>query len=748
MANTGRTIALFALAAALSAPAHAQEGVAAPVPASVVGQRWAEAQKRAQATLDQMTPEEKTVLVHGQLAVPIMGPLNLPADAVIGAGYVHGVPRLGVPSLRETDASLGVAWLMGLRKDGATALPSAVAMAASWNPQMVEVAGGMIGGEARAKGFNVMLAGGVNLLRDPRNGRTFEYFSEDPLLSGVLVGHAIRGIQSNGIISTIKHFAVNDQESGRYFLDAHISEKAARESDLLAFRIGMEIGDPASVMCAYNKVNGAYACDNDWLLNSVLKQDWGFKGFVMSDWGAVPGTQAAIHGLDQQSGEQMDKKPWFAAPLTEKAAADTAYSIRVDDMNRRILSAIYARGLDKPFTASGAIDFERNLKVSLDVAQQGIVLLRNERGVLPLAASAKSIAVIGGFADSGVLSGAGSSQVHGKEGPSVSLSMGGSGPFSGLIAEQYQGKPPLDAIKARAKGAAVQFRDSRYISNAVAIARQSEVAIVFATQWMTEGKDVPDLGLPNGQDALIAAVAEANPNTIVVLQTGGPVQMPWLAKAAAVIEAWYPGAAGGEAIASVLFGEVNPSGRLPMTFPSGVDELPRPRLDGIELDGNITPGTDLSQRQLAVNYDIEGSDVGYRWNALHGHKALFPFGYGLSYTRFRTGDLKVNGDAATLTVTNTGSRSGATVAQVYLVSRNGMAKRRLVGFQRVEIAAGRSVKVKIAIDPRLLADWGGGGWSMPKGAYVFASGDNAEALGDTVSLYLPARQWRDRPLAQ
>ena len=289
---------------------------------SDLSRNWAEAEGRAKADVEQMSLDEKVILTHGPMALPIFPGTKLPEDAVLGAGYIPGVPRLSIPALKETDASLGVAWLGGLRKDGATALPSALAQAATWNPSLIESGGKMIGSEARAKGFNVMLGGGVNLMRDPRNGRTFEYFSEDPLLSGILGGAAIRGIQSNNIIGTIKHFALNGQETGRKYVDVKIADAAAFESDLLAFEIGIERGQPGSVMCAYNRVRGKQACESDWLLNKVLKQTWGYKGFVMSDWGAVPGVGAAINGLDQQSGEQLDPGVFFGAALRDKAASD------------------------------------------------------------------------------------------------------------------------------------------------------------------------------------------------------------------------------------------------------------------------------------------------------------------------------------------------------------------------------------------------------------------------------------------
>lgn len=705
-----------------------------------------DAVKRAAQTVAQMTDAEKIVLTHGIMPLPIgANPPPVPADAVPGAGYVPGIARLGVPALTETDASLGVSYVFGLRKDGATALPSGLAMASTWNPEILRRGGAMIGAETRAKGFNVLLAGGANLMRDPRNGRTFEYLSEDPLLTGVLVGHAIQGIQSNHVISTIKHFALNGQETGRKFADVQISDAHARESDLLAFKIGIEIGNPGSVMCAYNRVHGAQACASDYLLNTVLKQDWGFKGFVMSDWGAVPGVEAALAGLDQQSGAQLDPAVFFGDRLATAAKADPRYAARLDDMNKRVLWAIYNAGLDThPVSRGGAIDFAANSEVALETARQGIVLLHNPRGALPLARTAASIAVIGGYADTGVLSGGGSSQVQGEGGPAVNIPLGGGSEWSPFLAEAYHRSVPLKAIQALAPKAQVRYRDGRTIADAVAQAKKADVAIVFATKWASEGFDQADLSLPNGQDALIAAVAAANPNTIVVLETGNPVAMPWLDKVAGVVEAWYPGARGGEAIASVLFGETNPSGRLPITFPASVDQLPRLVLDGYaDLEPNFGGAAPSPDAKLVVNYDIEGSDVGYRWNARKGQKALFPFGYGLSYTTFQAEGLKTDGTTVSLTVNNTGQRPGATVAQVYLVTRSGEARQRLVGFQRVELAPGEARKVSLTIDPRLLADWKDGGWTRAAGEYSFAIGENAEVLGAPVKVKLAYRHWKD-----
>lgn len=704
----------------------------------------AAAEARAAETVRRMTADEKAVLTHGLFALPYGSPATpLPDDGIIGAGYVHGIERLGIPSLRETDASLGVTYVFGLRNDSATALPSGLSQAATWNPDLLYRGGAMIGSEARAKGFNVLLAGGANLMRDPRNGRTFEYLAEDPLLTGVLVGAAIRGVQSNNIISTIKHLALNGQETGRKIVDSRISEAAARESDLLAFQIGIEQGQPLSVMCAYNRVNGSPACASDWLLNTVLKQSWRYRGFVMSDWGAVPGVEAALGGLDQQSGEQLDRGVYFGDVLKEKAASDPAYAARLDDMNRRVLTAIYAAGLESnPAVPGGTIDFAENAQIAEEVARQGIVLLRNERTVLPLARSATSIAVIGGYADRGVMSGGGSSQVQGEGGPVVTVPVA-TGPGGQSASQQYHRSNPLEAIRAMAPNTATTFRDGRYIADAVEAAKQAEIAIVFATEWRTEIFDQPDLSLPDGQDQLIAAVAQANPNTIVVLETGGPVKMPWLEKTAAVIQAWYPGSRGGQAIASVLFGETNPGGRLPVTFPASEDQLPRPKLDGSDWVEPYTDNVPPGGERLYADYDIEGSDVGYRWFARKGLKPLFPFGFGLSYTSFASSGLAVKGRTATFVIANTGERAGHDVAQLYLVSRGGEDIRRLVGFQRVSLQPGASQQVSVTIDPRLLADWKNGGWSMPAGAYGFALGRNAEDLGPTVTVRMAARNWRD-----
>jgi beta-glucosidase len=700
---------------------------------------------KAGATAAKLAGAQSTILTHGimPMVIPGFGGDKLPDDAIPGAGYIAGVPSLHIPSLRETDASLGVAYIGGMRHDGATGLPSGMAQAATWNPALIEQGGAMIGGEARAKGFNVMLAGGINLMRDPRNGRTFEYMGEDPLLAGIMTGAAIRGIQSNHVISTIKHFALNNYETARGFADILITDKAARESDLLAFEIAIEQGKPGSVMCSYNRVNGAYACDNDYLLNQVLKRDWNYKGFVMSDWGAVHSSTAGVNGLDQHSAWSLDKVDYFGTAMGDAAAKDAKVAARLKDMNQRVLYAIYANGLDTdPGNKGAKIDFEANGLVAQKVAEQGIVLLKNAGNVLPLAASAKSIAVIGGYADSGVLTGAGSSHVEGEGGAAINIPLGASGgPLSIFFNESYQRSAPIAAMQTLAPNTKFVYRMGKYIEDAVIAAKKADVAIVFATQWQAEGADVPGINLPSGQDALIEAVASANPHTIVVLENGAPVAMPWLGKTAAVLEAWFPGARGGQAIANVIYGKVNPSGRLPATFPVSVAQLPRPELPGATTIEPDFQGAPKPGEQLSIDYNIEGSDIGYRWHALKGTKPLFPFGYGLSYTSFAHSGLKVNADklTASFTVTNTGKVAGDDVAQLYLTSAAGAAHERLVGFQRVSLAPGASQTVSVTIDPRLLAEWNGKGWSVKAGSYSFALGSSAADLDAPVRVSIAAK---------
>jgi beta-glucosidase len=682
-----------------------------------------------------MTPDELDTMLHGIFARPDRTHQPLPPNVLPSAGYIPGIPRLSIPALQETDASVGVAWINGLRRQGGTALPSSIALAATWDPEIAYTGSAMIAREARADGMNVLLAGGINLMRDPRNGRNFEYLGEDPLLAGVLGGATIRGVQDQKVLSTVKHFALNAQETGRHDLSANIADESARESDLLAFEIAIEQGRPGAVMCSYNKFNNVHACENGYLLDKVLKEDWRYPGFVMSDWGAVYSTAAALSGLDQESGENLDSQVFFGGPLTSVIMTDPKYANRAKDMNHRILRSMISVGLMDKQVSDISIDSSADAAVSQQEAANGIVLLKND-GALPLTRKARKIAVIGGYANIGVMSGGGSSQVEPVQGPALAI------PVEGSRIIQFHPSSPLAAIIAKeSPQTRVVFDDGRYPAYSARLAAQSDVVIVFASQWTTEGFDLPDLSLPQGQDALIMAVTAANPHTIVVLETGGPVFMPWLSSAAAVLEAWYPGIRGGEAIADVLYGDTNPSGRLPVTFPSSLDQLPRPKLDGLDTGSlsifSFNKLGDRSFGQFDVDYNIEGSHVGYRWFSRQRLSPLFPFGFGLSYTSFRYDQPVFTGSktvSVTVKVTNTGSTAGKDTPQLYLLARNGRDEKRLVGWSKVSLTPGESKLISIAADPRLLADWSESrhGWDLQKGEYQLSlsrSATDSAAIG-------------------
>jgi beta-glucosidase len=701
---------------------------------------------RAELALKAMTEKEKLSLVFDYFGS--MKPdahYRPPQGARMGSsGYVPGIARLGIPPQWLTDAGLGVA----TQRESAdayrerTALPSELATAATWNPLLARRGGAMIAAEARASGFNVLLGPGVNLAREVRGGRGFEYAGEDPLLAGTIAGAEIRGIQSQHVIAAVKHFALNDQETGRMVLSADIDRAQARESDLLAFELAVEQGEPGAVMCAYNRVNEVYACENPWLLERVLKSDWGFAGYVMSDWGATHSTvNAALAGLDQESGWVFDREPYFGASLAQALAEEQVPLARLDDMARRILRSMFAVGLAAhPIDDTAApIDFAADRQAAQADEAQGIVLLKNTDSVLPLVRTTKRLLVIGGHADRGVISGGGSSTVFPVGGNAVP----GLGPqgFPGPVV--YLPSSPLAALMAQSPMTRIRYLSGDNIDAVVQQAKWADRVIVFATQWAAEGQDV-SLTLPENQDRLIAAVAAANPHTVVVLETGGPVLMPWLSKVAAVLETWYPGSGGGEAIAAVLFGAVDPSGHLPVTFPQSLDQLPHVKLPGAEM---------AASKPFDVEYRA-GAAVGYKWYERQGLKPLFPFGYGLSYTRFDYGVLQARVENRRLVVSfevrNIGSRAGAAVPQVYVGPKAGgwEAPKRLAGWSKVSLAPGASATVSVTVDPRLLStfDEASESWRLAPGTYEVwlggSSADNRLSTEVRLSSWRHAARWR------
>jgi beta-glucosidase len=696
-------------------------------------------ERRAELLLAAMTQEEKFRLIRSDFGLG-SDKAPRPHDALGSAGFVPAIERLGIPAQQLADAGLGVTNPGGIRHgDHATAMPSGPALAATWNRELAFAAGATMGREAWDQGFNILLAGAVNLQRDPRNGRNFEYAGEDPLLAGTIVGELIRGVQSEHVMSTAKHYALNDMETGRNAHSVKIGERAMHESDLLAFKVALEIGRPGAVMCAYNRINGIYACEHDQLLNHVLKGEWGFPGYVMSDWGAVhSASKAALAGLDQQSaGETFDQAVHFDVPLRMAVAAGVVPQARLDDMVRRILRSLFVVGaFDHPpqRRRANAEDDARGADVAQRVLEEGAVLLRNRDSLLPLSREVRSIAVIGGHADVGVIAGGGSS--------AVAFTATGGNAVPGLPPTGWPGpvlfhpSSPLQAIRALAPAAQVRYADGRDKTVAAKLAREAEVAIVFATQWAAESVDLPDMRLPDEQDALISAVAAANPRTAVVLETSGPVRLPWLEQVDATLQAWYPGSRGGEAIARVLFGDVNPSGRLPVSWPREESQLPRPSLPGLGFKP-VQPAFEV------IDYDIEGANVGYKWFAARRMKPLFAFGHGLSYTRFDYGALRVEADGprvrASFDVHNSDDRAGADVPQVYVQLPEGRdAPLRLAGWRKLALAPGERRRVEVMLDPHMLADYAPQThvWRIPAGRYRIMLARSAEALVESDEIVL------------
>ncbi|HSZ02182.1 MAG TPA: glycoside hydrolase family 3 C-terminal domain-containing protein [Terriglobales bacterium] len=690
---------------------------------------------RAALVLKQMMLDEKISLLHGTGMVGLspMSPLAVRSNG--GAGYVVGVPRLGIPDIQMSDAAYGI------RNSGengrySTALPSNLASAASWDLDAAYEYGALIGRELRAQGFNMTLGGGVNLTREPRNGRTFEYLGEDPILAGEMVGHVMKGLQAQHVIGDIKHYAVNDQESGRNAVNVNIDKRSMMETDLLAFEIGLRESNAAAVMCAYNRVNGQYSCENKYLLTDVLKRDWNFKGFVLSDWQGTHSTvKASAVGLDhEEPGE------YFYGDAMKKAVeAGQVPMAELDDHVRRILRAMFACGVVDDPPKKGVVDVAGGFEIARKIEEQSIVLLKNESALLPLdAAKLHTIAVIGAHSDVGMISGGGSAQVDPPGGNAIMP------PGKGATTWQAQiwfPTSPLTAIRAKAPRANVQYDPGTDISSAAALARTADVAIVFAYQWESEGMDLDSLSLSGNQNDLIEKVAAANPHTIVVLETGGPATMPWVDQVSGILETWYAGSSGAGAVANVLFGDVNPSAKLPITFPKSDADLPhisivKPPEASTTKDGDSDAWKKIAAGLPAfqITYD-EGLKVGYKWYDAERKQVLFPFGFGLSYTTYAYSNLKVtpgNSVRVNFTVTNSGNRAGAEIAQVYaaLPAAAGEPPKRLVGWSKVKLNPGESKEITVEVDQQYLSIFNvdKNTWQLTSGEYEFLVGDSSQSL--------------------
>jgi beta-glucosidase len=761
---------------------------------------------RVSGLLARMTLDEKLSLLHWSFH---------PEDPSAKI-YLPGVPRLGIPELRATDGPAGVT----IHRP-AIAMPAPVALASTFDDTLAGKYGEVLGREGRAFNQDVIFSPMVNNIRVPQAGRNFETFSEDPLLTARMAAAQVRGIQRQGLMAAVKHYAANTQETNRMGVHVQVDERTLRELELPGFQAAVDAG-AAAVMCAYPKVNGEPACGHRRLLEEILKAQWDFRGWVTSDWLATHGTDAIATGLDQELGVEVDptgrlvEGKYFGAALQAAVERGDIPMSEVDDSARRILRQLDRFGLlDNPTPARPDRDVPGGTRVAQEVAESGAVLLRNQDSALPLdPESTRDIAVIGPTAKTPKVTGLGSSYVKPEQATppvdAITARLGGRGRVGYAVGEEPAGVrvpdsalrpgfpggqvfPPggggviydgtlevpqdgLYRLAARTTGGNATMRvdggpeigvgevfgeltsvplrltagahrllitggalpdqpmtfDLSWVTpelaraaidDAVATARQASTAVVFVYDDGAETLDRASLSLPGHQDRLISAVAEANPNTIVVLNTGSSVTMPWLARTRAVLDLWYPGQAGAEATAALLFGDADPGGRLSQTFPAAEGETP------VAGDPARFPGVDGT-----VRYS-EGIFSGYRWYDRENVRPLFPFGHGLSYTSFEYRDpvVRRTGDGAevTLTVRNTGTRRGSDLVQVYLgpspEATVDQPVRALAGYQKVELAPGAVRRVRIPVPEQALRYWDPvtGQWRLGGGTRAVEIGRSA-----------------------
>lgn len=653
---------------------------------------------RARALVARMTLDEKITELHGVQTPEI-------------ARVVPGIRRLGIPALHITNGPAGVGHGGESPQLRATALPAPVALAASWDVDLARKYGVVAAQETRDIGSELLEAPDINIIREPQSGRAFESFTEDPYLNARLSVATIEGIQSVGIMANVKHYVANNQEQNRRAVNEVIDERTLREIYMPAFKASVTEANVASLMCAYPKVNGAFNCANAVLLRGVLKEEWGFKGFVISDYGAVHGTiDSALNGLDLE----MPTGEYFSSDLKAAVLKGQVPIAVINEMLVRRFAMMMHFGLFGVHQLPRPIPVLLDGKTSRDIAEQSMVLLKNQSHLLPLDNhKLNSVALIGQDAMHAKTGGGGSSHVI----PLYNIA-----PVDGIAAHMLLWKR-------------VDLLDGFDLNAAVATAKADDIAIVMVGDDESEGHDHP-IELSVADNTLIQRVAAANPKTIVVLKSGSAVLMPWLNSVAAVLEAWYPGEEDGNAIADLLFGDVNPSGKLPLTFPESVS-------DTLAKNPAYYPGDGDE-----IHYG-EGLEVGYRWYQAHKVGPLFPFGFGLSYTTFSFSDLHVTSRVADrhsalirFHLTNTGSRTGAEVGQVYIgfpdVPDGNEPPRQLAGFRKVILAPGQSSDVTISLSPRAFSYWSvkDHAWHVQKGSYSIMVGSSSVDLPLSASIVM------------
>ena len=713
---------------------------------------------RVADALSKMTLDEKIAVIHAQ------SKFSSP-----------GVPRLGIPGIWCTDGPHGirpdVLWdeweQAGATNDSCVAFPALTCLAATWNPDMAELYGVAIGEEARYRNKNVLLGPGVNILRTPLNGRNFEYMGEDPYLASRIVVPYIRGVQKNGVAACVKHYALNNQEVDRDHVNVIVDDRALHEIYLPAFRAAVTEGGAWSIMPGYNKYLGDHACENQKLLLDILKGDWAFDGVAISDWGAVHNTEkVAQNGLDMEFGSWTNGLNWGASNAYDNYYLATPYKKLIqegslpmkdlDDKAARVLRLIMRTEMDRnrPF---GSLNSDAHYAAARKIGGEGVVLLKNEGNILPLSDKSKNILVVGENAIKMMTVGGGSSSLKvqretlplegieeyaAAHGMNVVYERG----YVGDITGEYNGVTTgQDLSESR--------NSAQLIADAVKKAKEAD-AVIFvgglnkSDHQDAEGCDRTEYSLPYGQNEVIEALAAANPNTIAVILTGNPYSMPWVNKVPAIVQGWYGGSEAGHIIADVLFGEVNPSGKLPMTFAKDLTDYAAHAAG----DASVYPG---------VNGDVtykEGLDVGYRHtDRLKRDRVVFPFGHGLSYSTFTLGRPQTDGNdfncqgvyTVNVPVTNTGDRSGAEVVQAYVHDVKSSLKRpekELKAFSKVNVEPGETATVTLEFDKSAFAFFNPETqlWTVEPGKFEILVGNSSDNISARIPLEIKnGMEWSD-----
>jgi len=689
-----------------------------------------EEEKRIESIIPGMTLDEKIAMLYGK-----------------GLFVSEGIPRLGIKEIHYTDGPFGIreelefsSWTpLRLTTDSATFLPAGSALAATWNPSLAREYGRVLGEEAVTRGKDVLLGPAVNITRSPLNGRTYEYMSEDPWLNSRLVVEYVRGVQACGVAACVKHYALNNQETNRGSVDVLADERTVREIYLPPFRAAIVEAGAWSVMAAYNKFRGEWCAENDYLLNKILRDEWGFRGMVVSDWGGTHSTvPSALNGLDVEMGSSA-RRTFFSQPLLDSVKAGLVPMSVIDDKVRRILRVRMLTDRKTAPETGGLVSTPSHMETALKIASEAVVLLKNDANLLPLSTSkVKKIAVIGDNA-------------------TMKHATGG---FGAGVKTRYE-ISPLEGLKNRiGEKASVTFvrgyvpgylpsagrgaprrtndtPDAGLLAEAVAAAREADVVLFFAgtnREYETEGTDRTTLDLPFGQNEVIKAVTVANPSTIVILVSGSPFDINTIVKSASsILWTGFNGSEGGNAIADVILGKVNPSGKLPFTFPAALKDSPAHALDAFPGDRTVTYR--------------EGILVGYRWFDKKNIEPLFCFGHGLSYSSFAYSRMKAGKKVYTgnevinlsLKVKNTGNMDGAETVQVYVSDMNpGMDKaaRELKAFRKIMIPAGKSVRAELSLNVSDLACWDEktNGWIIEPGEYLVSAGSSSRDLRSAVTI--------------